>query len=172
MPGELHIGLRVDLGELSRDLRAMGKDLDKPLREAIARGVEMIAATAKPLMRFRAEGAWTRSSGAQYTHIREYYDARVNILSGSVGSDHPAAPVWEWGGTIHPLLGEFHHVLTKSSHKQQLRLQLAVQGFDRPPWTFDIPAEHPVGRAADKSMPEVERVLDTAVSRLLRQYGF
>lgn len=171
MAGKLHLSLRVDLGELSRDLRAMGRDLDRPLREALSHGAEMVATGAKPLMRFRPEGAWKGSSGAAYGHIREYYEARVATLSASVTSDHPAAPVWEWGGDIHPLLGSMHETF-KGKAGSALRLQLAASGHDQPPYTFHIPRETPVGRAAEKAEPELDRFLDDAVSRLLREYGF
>jgi hypothetical protein len=172
MPGEVVIHCEVDLGELSRDLRAMGKDLDRPLRDALRDGASMVVDTAKVLMRERPEGAWRGSSGAEYGHIRSYYEARVATLSSSVVSDHPAAEVWEWGGTIHPLLGEAHFALSKSTIKEQLRLKLVAQDKDRPPWTFHIPREQPVGRAAEARMPEIERNLDTAVDALIRRYGF
>lgn len=172
MPGDLRIRVAVEVGELSRDLRAMGADLDKPLREAFDKGSQMVADTAKVLMRYRAEGAWKGSSGADYTHIRDYYSHRANRQSGVVESEHPAAPVWEWGGTIHPLLGDFHHALAASRAKEGLRQQLHAADRDRPPWTFRIPRLQPVGDAGQLREPEIERVLDDAVARLIRQYGF
>ena len=157
--------------ELSRDLRALGKDLDKPIHDALQRGAEMVASSAKVLMRYRAEGAWKGSSGAEYDHIREYYDAKASKLSATVGSGHPAAPVWEWGGQIHPLLPEMHHMLSYRNRQfRQARMQHA--DLMRAPYTFDIPRLQPVGDAFALREREVEQGVENAVSRTAALYDF
>jgi hypothetical protein len=162
----------VNVSDLSRDLRAFGDDLDKPLRDALEWGATSVARAAKPLMRFRAEGAWATSSGARYGHIQDYYEARVATISAAVVSDHPAAPVWEWGGTIHPLLGvSLHHALSTSRMKEQMKMRLAAANMDRPPYTFRIPRLQPVANAADAEREQITQHLEDAVDALIREYG-
>lgn len=170
--GTVYITLSTDIGELSRDLRSMADNLDQPIRDALGRGAESVVSTAHELMRYRPEGAWKGSSGARYGHIRDYYVAKVNRLSASINSSHPASGVWEFGGQIHPLLGESHHMLSyRNRQYKQARARLSPD-LQRPPYTFDIPAEHPVATAAESKEQDIARALADAVDRLIAEYGF
>lgn len=171
--GSVYITLSTDVGELSRDLRALGDDLDQPIRDALDKGAQAVITSAHELMRYRPEGAWKGSSGARYGHIRDYYEARVNRLSASINSGHPAAGVWEFGGQIHPLLGEGHHVLSYHNRQyRQARARIAGTGLDRPPYTFDIPRLQPVAHAAEQNEQDIARHIADAVDRLIAEYGF
>lgn len=170
--GIVRLTTSADVSELSRDLRSFGEDLDRPLRDALEYGANAIADAARPLMRFRAAGPWPTSSGARYGHIKAYYEARVQTTSATVISDHPAAPVWEWGGTIRPLLGSgIQRMATTSRTAGQMRLKLVAAGLDRPPYTFRIPRLGPVSHAADAKRPEIEQHLEDAVSALIREHN-
>jgi len=172
MAGMVRITASADVAELSRDLRSFGDDLDRPLRDALEYGARTVALAAKPLMRFRAEGAWPSSSGARYGHIAAYYEARVATVSAAVVSDHPAAPVWEWGGTIRPILGSgIQRLATASRTAGQVRLRLSALGMDRPPFTFHIPRLQPVGHAAEAKREEIVQHLDDAVTALIKEHG-
>lgn len=168
MGGTVRLHTSVDIGDLSRDLRSFGEDLDKPLRDALHYGARMVAQGAKRFMRYRPEGAWASSSGARYGHIRDYYEARVATMSAAVISRHPASAVWEWGGTIHPLLGTGMHRLIQR-HPQQ-RLALAARNMDRPPYTFHIPKLRPVGNAADVAYRDITQHLENAVRQLIEEH--
>lgn len=168
----LYVTGTVDIGELSRDLRSLGDDLDQPIRDALAKGAQSIADAARGLMRYRPEGAWLGSTGRDYGHIRDYYAARGATLSASVLTTHPAGPVWEFGGTIHPLLSERHKLLTNPTHRLQQQLQLAAEDKNRPPWTFEIPRLAPVQRAGDEELSSIEDNLEAATQKLLDEYGF
>ena len=172
MAGILRLTVSTDVAELSRDLRSFGDDLDHPLRDALEYGAKTIAAAAKPLMRFRAEGAWPNSSGARYGHISDWYAARVATTSASVYSDHPAAPVWEWGGHIDPGAGGGEHKLkAELSARSRARTEYVLREADDGGTRFDYhnefrPPLGPIGaivsRALIGGMPEREarRTLD------------
>lgn len=163
----------VDVRDISDNLNAIAEGLDQPIRDVLGFGAADIAKTARELMRERPAGSWKGSSGSRYSHIRDYYSSRVNRLSAVVESAHPAAPVWEWGGTIHPLLGAgVHHVLSRSSGKEAAKQVLSASGRDRPPWTFVIPGIHPVGAAGDEHKDSIASDLDEAVSALVEKHGF
>lgn len=137
--------LTVDTREVVRDLNAIRDHLADPIRDTIGHGAEMIATDARQFMRERPEGAWKGSSGDRYGHIKDYYSFRVNDLSASILTSHPAGAVWEWGGDIHP-----------AGLKQ----------------TIHIPRTRPVGHAADADEEQITRDLGDSVSRLVREYGF
>lgn len=162
MAGRLRIGLYVDVGELSRDLRALGDDLDHPIRDVLAQGAKEIADIARGFMR-KGQPTWPTSSAARdYPGlIADYYDSRSSTLSASVGSTHPAAPVWEWGGDIHPASGSVLHEVFKR-HPQLARGHQVIH----------IPRTEPVTTAGDQQREELVQNLDDAVSRLIEQYGF
>lgn len=167
--------LAVDAKDVADNLDAIADGLDRPISNVLGAGARKIAVGAHELMRERPEGAWKGSSGAEIPgHIRDYYEARMSgRLAAVVQSAHPAAPVWEWGGEIHPLLGaSMHHFLSRSTVAGGMRLQLKAQDKLRPPWTFQIPAEHPVGRSADQQEEQITRDLDDAISRLVTEHGF
>ena len=169
MAGILRLTVSVDVRELSRDLRSFGEDLDRPLRDALEYGAKTIAVAAKPLMRFRAEGAWPNSSGARYGHISEYYQARAATLSASVVTDHPAGPVWEWGGHIDPAAGGGEHRLkadlSRNAHaRQRIRLAGGRRGIE-------IPRLQPVTRAGDENREEITQHLEDALTSLVKEHG-
>ena len=169
MAGILRLTVSTDVRELSRDLRSFGDDLDRPLRDALEYGAKTIAAAAKPLMRFRAEGAWPTSSGARYGHISAYYAARVATLSAVVYSEHPAAPVWEWGGHIDPGAGGGEHriraeLASRARARQRIRLAGGRRGIE-------IPRLEPVTRAGEASREDITRHLDDALTALVKEHG-
>lgn len=168
MAGRLRIGVSVDVADLSRDLRSFGDDLDRPLRDALEYGANIIADAARPLMRVRPEGAWPNSSGARYGHIAAYYEAKVQTLSSTVVSDHPAAPVWEWGGHIDPGAGGGeHHVKAELRARARVRSRIRAAGGRR---GIEIPPLHPVGHAADAKREEVTQHLEDALDALIREH--
>ena len=169
MAGILRLTVSTDVRALSRDLRSFGDDLDRPLRDALEYGAKTIAAAAKPLMRFRAEGAWPTSSGARYGHISAYYAARVATLSAVVYSEHPAAPVWEWGGHIDPGAGGGEHriraeLASRARARQRIRLAGGRRGIE-------IPRLEPVTRAGEASREDITRHLDDALTALVKEHG-
>jgi hypothetical protein len=169
LAGILRLSVSTDVAELSRDLRSFGDDLDRPLRDALEYGAKTIAAAAKPLMRFRAEGAWLNSSGARYGHISEYYQARVATTSASVVSDHPAAPVWEWGGHIDPGAGGGEHKLkAELSARSRARTRIRLAGGRR---GIEIPRLQPVSRAGDAMREEITQHLEDALTALIKEHG-
>jgi hypothetical protein len=162
----------VDVRELVRDLEAFGDELDEPIRDVLEHGASSIADAARPLMRFRAEGAWPTSSGAKYGHIRAYYEGKLTSSSTAVVfSDHPAAPVWEWGGTIHPLVGhEVRALISRPGTRQLARSALKVANQLRPPYTFEIPRLEPVQRAAAVEREHIEEELESAIQDLIDEH--
>jgi hypothetical protein len=172
--------LRVDVGDVSRSLRAMGDDLDLTIRRVLRAGAADIADLSKSYMRHgHLGGSWPSSSAARLFPglIAGYYgssgpetstpslmgnttDPR-SAVSATVWSTHPAAPVWEWGGDIHPAAGSFlHQVFKQHPHM--------AAGFQ----VIHIPRLNPVVRAGDQHQPALERDLDDAVTRLVVEYGF
>ncbi|HZL18702.1 MAG TPA: hypothetical protein VFG23_13245 [Polyangia bacterium] len=168
MPGLLRLTVSVDVTELSRDLRSFGDDLDRPLRDALEYGAKTIAVAAKPLMRYRAN-TWKNSSGARYGPINSYYAARVATTSASVVSDHPAAPVWEFGGHIDPAAGGGEHrVKAELRQRAVVRQRIRMAGGRK---GIEIPALHPVGRAAEASRQDITQHLEDALTALVREHG-
>lgn len=87
--------IRADgLAKLRRDLRAIDKDLGKALTDHlrdIARGVRDDA----------RRNLHDRSKNPQ-NRIEKTIKHSVRARGASIYSDHPGAPVQEWGGTIRP----------------------------------------------------------------------
>lgn len=167
MPGILRLSVSTDVADLSRDLRAFGDDLDKPLRDALEYGANAVANAAKPLMRFRPSGAWPTSSGARYGHIQDYYRATVATLSAAVVSDHPAAEVWEYGGDIHPAAGSIRHAAIAAHSVGSPARQILERGIQ----TIHIPRQQPVANAADAKREEITQHLEQAVDALIEEHG-
>lgn len=164
------VRLDVDVREVARDLQALGDDLDRPLRDTLEKGAQGIADVARTFMRKR-DGSWATSSAAREFpgHIADYFDAKGSATaapSATVGSRHPAAPVWEFGGEIHPAAGDRHAVIARSRVGSPKR-HILTRGLQR----IHIPRLLPVHRAAEQEEPHIERELATAVDQLAREHG-
>lgn len=162
----------VEIAEISRDLRALGDDFDKPIRDTLEEHATKIADIARGFMR-HGEPSWPNSSaardfGSAPGTIAGYYDSRVATTSASIGSRHPAAPVWEWGGDIHPAAGSARHAAIAAKRVNSPARKLLEAGVQ----TIHIPRLQPVHRAGEADLPAMEQALDDAVSRLVEQYGF
>lgn len=171
MPGIVRITASADVAELSRDLRSFGDDLDRPLRDALEYGASTIARAAVPLMR-HGQPSWPTSSAARdYGSfpgaIASYYRARVATISASVLSDHPAAPVWEWGGSLHPRARAGLHAAIASTAVGSPRRKLLERGTQ----VITIPRTQPVSNAADAAREDITQHLDDAVTDLIREHG-
>lgn len=168
MPGILRVHASADVADLSRDLRSFGDDLDRPLRDALEYGATAIARAAKPLMR-HGQPSWPTSSAARdYPgRIADYYRARVATISAAVLSDHPAAPVWEWGGTIHPAAGSIRHAAIAAQPVGSMRRKLLERGHQ----AIHIPRTQPVARAGEAEREDIEKHLEDAVDALIREHN-
>jgi hypothetical protein len=135
----------VDVRELYEDLRAAEGGLQRVLAREVRRAADDIADGAANNMKLGTEDWAVKPGEPQLPHIRDTYRVQGNGIVAEITSDHPAAPVWEWGGLIHPR-GMF------------------VQ-------TISIPTRHPVNRAADDELDIFERHLQEAVDRLLAKFN-
>ena len=174
MPGRLRIYAKIDIGDTAKDLQAIGDGLDQPLTDAFEYAGRVITESAHANMR-HAKPSWPTSSAARMYGsgagvISSYYDSQATSVGASIFSRHPAAPVWEWGGTIHPLLGRsLHRMIAKSP---QAALRLSAGGHDRPPWTFEIPRLEPVARAGAEREQEITDRLEQSIDELIEANGF
>lgn len=135
----------VDIRELYEDLRAAESGLEKVIARVVRDAADAIASGAKNNMK-RGDTDWqVATGGIQLPHIQDTYSTAGLGMVAVVASDHPAAPVWEWGGRIHP---------------RGLFVQLIA-----------IPELHPVQHAADDELELFERHLQAAVDRLLATFG-
>ena len=177
MARTLKLSARVDTRDIQRDLRAIGDNLDQPITDVLGQGAEAIANAARGFMR-HGKPPWPTSSGAKFEGgIASYYDSKVAhydsrgyLFNATVGSTHPAAEVWEYGGHIDPAAGGGIHTVkrelaARARVRQKIRLAGGRQGFE-------IPRLMPVGHAADSLEAQIGQHLDDAVSRLVAQYGF
>ena len=175
MAGRLVVKVSTDIGDLDKDLDAIGDGLTQRLEDAFDYGSRLVADAARPLMRHGAASWPTSSAAHRYGSgpgvLAGYYDSTATTTFGAVIGRHPALVVWEWGGTIHPLLGKsLHRALSRSAARFSLRAQLTNRGQDRPPWTFHIPRLQPVQNAAAERRDEIAERLQTAVDELVDQY--
>jgi hypothetical protein len=171
MAGILRLTVSADVAELSRDLRSFGDDLDRPLRDALEYGATTIARSAVGFMR-HGQPSWPTSSAARdYGSfpgaIASYYRARVATINASVLSDHPAAPVWEYGGSIHPLAHAGLHAAIRSTTTGSPRRKLLEAGTQ----TIVIPRTQPVTNAGDAAREDITQHLESAVTDLIREHG-
>lgn len=166
MASTLRVGLQVtDAKQVSKDLRDLGDDLDGPLRYVLAEGAATIADLARGFMR-HGQPSWLTSSAARLYGsvpgaIASYYDSRVNKLSANVGSRHPAAPVWEYGGTIHPRSGKGGHAMIRKHPHLGIGVQAIV-----------IPGLHSVERAGDTAQEGIVQNVQDTISALIERYDF
>ena len=169
MAGTLKLGATVDGRQAQCDLQAVGDGLDKPITDVLRDGAAKIADIARGFLHHGAP-SWLNSSAARDFPggIRAYYDSRAAKMSATVGSTHPAAPVWEWGGDIHPAAGSAKHAAIRSiRHGDPRRAQLEA-GHQ----VIHIPRDMPVQRAGDSAKDDLARRLEDAVERLVMEHGF
>lgn len=163
MPSTLKV--RVDAAAVSRQLRALADDLDRPIRQVLRHAVEDIVDLSRSYMRkgFRG-GSWPTSSAARDFPglIAGYYDSSVALVSATVWSTHPAAPVWEWGGDIHPASGAAHWIFKAHPGMAEAMGHQVIH----------IPRLQPVTRAGEQHLPVIEREMDDALTSLIVEYGF
>ncbi len=162
MASTLRVGIRVDIREIQRDLRAFGDSLDQPITDVLAQGAESIARAAPGFMR-HGQPSWPTSSAARDFPggVSAYYDSKASRMSANVGTLHPGAPVWEWGGDIHPAAGSAMHAIIK--HHRELGASHQ---------TIHIPPTHAVSNAGASQEDEIAQRLEDAIGRLAKQYGF
>jgi hypothetical protein len=135
MTATLKLGLTVDGRQAQRDLRAVADGLDRPITDVLRDGAAEIADIARGFMR-HGEPTWPSSSAARDFPglISDYFDSKANGMSATVGSTHPAAPVWEWGGFIDPAAGGGIHTLqrelnARSASRRKIRRAGGRRGF-------------------------------------------
>ena len=159
----------VDIREVSADLRALGGSLDDPIRDTLGQHASVIADMARGFLH-SGKPTWATSSAFRDfgPSMRPYYDSSVARVSASIGSTHPGAPVWEWGGEIHPAAGGGVHAAIRAFHHGDPRRKMLSAGHQ----VIVIPRDRPVGRAGDQDLPALERDLESAVDRLCREHGF
>jgi hypothetical protein len=94
--------IRAELGgiaELRADLEAVSRGLGRDLRDVLREAGGPVEAKARQLTPF---GPGPQGGRDNLPHIRDTY-ALVPVARGiNLVSDHPAAPVHEFGGTIAP----------------------------------------------------------------------
>lgn len=150
--------------ELQRDLQSLGEDLDRPIRDVLEDHAAAIADMARGFLMTSTKNQppWAMSSAAEEypDGPSGYYGSTLNNLSASVWTTHPGAPVWEWGGTIHPAAGGLHEVF--KSHPMLASGHQAIV----------IPRTMPANRAADYDEESFEADMQDAVDRLIAEYGF
>ncbi len=149
------IRVAVEIKDLYGDLKAAGDGLERNLEAELLKGAQRIATAAKPLMRYRGTGSWRGSSGARLPHIRDTYTARIGRgASANVGSDHPAAPVFEFGGQIAP----------------RVPGGSTVARAVKPSALITIPKVEPVARAGELLAPQIEQSVADSIDALLAKH--
>jgi len=169
MAGTLRLRTTVDVRATQQDLQAIADGLDRPITDVLAKGAEDIADLSRGFMRKR-DGSWPTSSAFRDFpgQIADYYDSKSNKMSANIGSRHPAAPVWEWGGDIHPASGSAKHAAIRGfRHGDPRRAQIEA-GHQ----VIHIPRLQPVGHAGDALEDDLAQKLEDAVGRLIQEYGF
>jgi hypothetical protein len=166
MPSTLRAA--VDIRDLAGDLRAIRDGLDQPIRDTLGGHAAQIADIARGFMH-HGQPSW-RGSSAERLYpegVSGYYDSKVASLSASIGTMHPGAPVWEWGGDIHPRDSARHAVIRslRVGNPRRRTLEAGVQ-------IIAIPRDQAANRAAESDMPSLTQDLDDAVDRLIAEYGF
>ena len=159
----------VDIREVSADLRALGDNLDDPIASTLEQHARDIADMARGFLH-SGKPTWLTSSAFRDfgPSMRPYYDSHVARVSASIGSTHPGAPVWEWGGEIHPAAGGAVHAAIRAFRHGDPRRKMLSAGHQ----VIVIPRDRPVGRAGEQDLPALERDLESAVDRLCREHGF
>lgn len=163
--------LDVDIKETSQALRSLQAGLDKPIRDSLLEGARHIVTGAEGFMRTETENQppWALSSAAELypDGPSSYYDARVAKLSATVGTTHPGARVWEYGGDIHPANPDAHAIIRRSKIGSRRRkvMETGIQ-------IIHIPPLHSVSRSGDLEAPFLEQALRDQIDRLVVEHGF
>ena len=156
------VRLHVDVKDVVEALDGFRDQLDQPIRDVFEGHGKQIADIAAGFMR-KGQPPWPSSSGARYGDspgtIASYFDSRASVNSLTIGTTHPAGPVWEWGGEIHPAAGKSLHAAMKAHPQLRIGHQVIV-----------IPRTLPATRAADADAPALTRDLSDAVDRLIAEH--
>ena len=169
MARTLKLGLTVDGRQMQRDLKAIKDGLDRPITDVLRDGAAEIADMARGFLH-AGQPSWPSSSAARdYPGgMRAYYDSSVAVMSATVGTTHPGAPVWEYGGEIHPRSGSMKHAAIRAFRKGDPRRAQLAAGHQ----VIVIPADEPVRRAGDSAQDDLAQRLADAVNQLVEEYGF
>jgi len=99
----------VDIRGLAADLKLAGGGLDHELGLVVHDAARDAADGGKARMR-RGLKDWRVGPGkVQLPHIADTYRATGGFgLTAEITSDHPAAPVWEFGGIVGPIHPRSH----------------------------------------------------------------
>jgi hypothetical protein len=126
-------------------LKAMGDGVDRELTTELQAAAEPIAAGARRGMR-RGEGprANAKNPSDRLPHIADTIYATAAGRFAQIVSPHPAAVVFEYGGSIRP-----------RSRKQRI----------------DIPELGMAHKAADAALPDIERDLERRLDALAARLG-
>ena len=133
---------RFDLGDLRKDLDSVELGLGKLLTSALDRLAETAADRTQELWK-RGPGPRpnAKNKNDRLPHIADTIAGKGYATYAAVTSDHPAAPVQEYGGTIAP------------------------RGVD-----IHFPAHEYAHRAAEQVMDRLEAQLDDEANALAAQY--
>lgn len=101
MAHTVRVGASVDLGGLAKDLDAVAVGLGRQVGKAVALAAQPVAAATARSAPFDPEHRADRPDGLG--HLRDSFTARsLGPIGAAIVSTHPAAPVFEFGGTIAP----------------------------------------------------------------------
>lgn len=94
----------VDVGirDVYRDLEALQPGLEVALTHALAHGAELIADVARTFTPVGPGPEGGQNPNDQLPHVFETIRGEAAGMTGRVLSDHPAAGLLEFGGTIAP----------------------------------------------------------------------
>ncbi|MDQ3730316.1 MAG: hypothetical protein M3355_12095 [Actinomycetota bacterium] len=142
MASTIRVGVH-GLGELRRDLDAVSLGLSREVSLALKRAAETVLPTVKA---FTPVGPGPEPNRQhphdQLPHIRDTLAARSTGTVAQIVSDHPGAPVHEWGGTISPGGGA---------------IRIAESAM--------------AGRAGQAHIEDVERVMADGIDRLCARHN-
>lgn len=107
MAGTLRVHASVDLRGLQQDLESvqlgLGREVGKAVKEAGGHVVRAIPRYTPFDPKHRSLRRSGDGSVVSVGHVRDSFDARsAGATTVAITSDHPAAPVIEFGGTIRP----------------------------------------------------------------------
>lgn len=101
MPNSVRVGASVDLRGLVEDLHSVDLGLGREVSLAVVAAAETVAVAVPQFTPFDPDHRETRAD--RLPHLRETFTARrAGETVASIGSDHPGAPVHEFGGSIRP----------------------------------------------------------------------
>lgn len=101
MPNSVRVGASVDLRGLVEDLHATQLGLGREVSLAVVAAGEVVAAAVPQFTPFDPDHRETRAD--HLPHLRETFTSRRSGETvAAITSDHPGAPVHEFGGSIAP----------------------------------------------------------------------